>query len=160
MGKKTSEMAALLIQYVEAGDASGWNNMRYSRTRRQMFIGPVNLAGKKLVGFNLSWCDLRGANFSGADITGSAFQHSSLEGANFAGVKAVEAYFDYADVDDADMSGADFTGASLAGVRFHGVDLSHANFTRATLEEPKYGNLEKAKNVSDANFTDVKYDRI
>lgn len=155
-----SEMAALLLKYIEAGDVSGWNNMRRERTRRQMFIGPVNLTGRKLIGLDLSWCDLRGANFSGADVSGSAFQHSSLEGANFSGVKAVGAYFDYADVDDADMSGADFSEASLAGVRFHGVDLNHANFTRATLEEPKYGNLEKAKYVSTAIFTDVKYDRI
>lgn len=153
-------MKNLLLKFVEAGDASGWNEMRYGRTRRWLDIGPVSLVGKTLAGFDLTWCDLSGSDLEGADLRKSWFSHSDLTGANLSNVIATDACFDYMRVDDANLSGADFSRSSLAGVRFHGADLNRTNFTGATLEEPKYGSLERAKNVSTAIFADVKYDRI
>jgi len=77
-------------------------------------LTPVNLAGARLEGLDLSDMHFQGVNFTKACLKDVNFSGANLERAIMRG---------------ADMRGCNLTGAVCIGARFEGANLSEANLT-------------------------------
>ena len=82
------------------------------------FLGESGGKRAMLMGENLKYADLAGANLIGADLRGADLKYADLAGANLIG---------------ADLRGADLTDANLIGADLADVDLIYADLTDANL---------------------------
>jgi Pentapeptide repeats (8 copies) len=97
----------------------------------------------RMVGWNLSWANLRGANLSWANLSGANLSWANLIEANLSGANLIEA-----NLIEANLSWANLSGANLSGANLRGANLSRANLSGANL---RGANLIEA-NLSGANL--------
>ncbi len=117
------------------GNAEGTGSVEVlTRPKRN---GP-QLAGAKLVKWDLTLADLRWGNLSGADLTSANLIHAELEGADLSNANLSSAILTGAGLKDAKVSGASFGQADLSGADLRGVDLSMAQLTGANFKHALY----------------------
>jgi uncharacterized protein YjbI with pentapeptide repeats len=142
----TSALARSL-RSIEAVDPDGRNELASLRARRTE-RGPlprvdILLAGRRLVGEDLSrldfsGCDLTGADLSNADLRGARFVGACLKGAVLYGARMDGCELMTADLSDAELSDATleqagFGKANLSGATMFGARAKNASFTHANL---------------------------
>ena len=99
-----------------------------------------------LIGADLSYANLNGANLSCADLSRADLSYANLNGANLSCADLSRADLSGADLSCADLSRADLRGADLSCAYLIGANLIGADLSCANLN---YANLNGA-NLSDA----------
>lgn len=150
-----------LLELLETGDVEAFNDRRGERSRPDLFAS--DLAGKALIGVDLSGANVDKSDLTGADLSEANLYRASFTGIDGTGIRlcgavAIKARFKEAYLDEADLTGADLSRADLAeanldrsrgeelrlsGARLRevsgqqvswpGVDLSEANLHKANL---------------------------
>jgi len=110
-----------------------------------------DFAGAKMLGVDLSNCDLTQVNLQGAYLRGAELSDTDLSEANLQAANLQGADLSGALLSNANLQDADLHRASLALANLSGANLSDANLSNANLSN---ANLSNA-NLSNANFTDA-----
>lgn len=103
----------------------------------------VNFLGWDLREFDLSWCNLSGANMQGANMLDANMQGANMSHAQMQGAELINAQ-----MQGANMSGANMQGAYMLVANMQGVDMSYAQMQGADMTNAKM----QGANMSGANM--------
>lgn len=115
-----------------------WNSWRQENPGISPNLIGTNLSYAHLNGANLRGADLRRAYLSGADLSDAnlcqaRLSYAYLSDVNLRNTLMSNSHLSGARLNNADLSGANLSGAHMIDTDLSGADLSHANLSKADL---------------------------